>query len=160
MIYSIERFEGGVECVAAKFRLAFERGIRSTEISQTLEILERRFTGSNRVEGYLRSGPAAVAEFEFDSTDPNELRQQRLIRQRRVCDLIEPNDSIQQGSVPPLVVLSMGRGLQWRFLKRRIKCSKAQTQTVARSLPTVHSSNTGRNWVQTASCRVQVPRTR
>lgn len=40
LIYCIERFEGGVECVAEKFRRPIERGIRSTEISQALEILE------------------------------------------------------------------------------------------------------------------------
>lgn len=89
LIYCIERFEGGVEYVAEKFRLAIEGGIRSNEIFQALEILERRFIGSNQIEGYLRDGPVAVAKFELDSTDPNELREQRLIRQRQVCDLIE-----------------------------------------------------------------------
>jgi len=57
-------------------------------IREALSILRRRFTTDDRVEGYRKDGPVAVARFEKGEGDEPDLREARVLRQRDVSDLI------------------------------------------------------------------------
>jgi len=66
-------------------------GEHGAVIREALGRLAVRFSDPNPDESYLRDGPIAVARFEDDDaeveTEP-ELRDQRILRQRRVADVM------------------------------------------------------------------------
>jgi len=86
LIYCIEHAPGGLDAAAAAFRDAFA-GQPGPVLGDTLAILRRRFCSDQRVEGFRKDGPVAVALFEHGE-DP-ELREARVLRQRETSDLVE-----------------------------------------------------------------------
>jgi hypothetical protein len=85
LVYCLEHYEGGVEAAAALFRAALANKHREV-VEEVLGLLERHFADDAKTEGYLKSGPVAVAKFEIGE-DP-EAREARALRQREVSDLI------------------------------------------------------------------------
>ena len=86
LIYCIEHAPGGLDAAAAAFRDAFA-GQHGPVLGDTLAILRRRFCSDQKVEGFRKDGPVAVALFEHGE-DP-ELREARVLRQRETSDLVE-----------------------------------------------------------------------
>ena len=85
LIYCIEYAPDGPDGVAEMFRQALA-GKHGAVIEDALAILRKRFAQDNRIEGYLKDGPVAVARFEIDEdTDPDR----RVLRQREASDVIE-----------------------------------------------------------------------
>lgn len=88
LVYCLEHASGSLEDKAAAFTRELE-GQHAGVVTRCLDILRTRFLGDERVEGYLKDGPVAVARFETgDATNP-EARERRALRQRQVADLIE-----------------------------------------------------------------------
>ena len=56
-------------------------------LGDTLAILRRRFCSDDKVEGYRKDGPVAVALFEHG--EQPETREARVLRQREASDLLE-----------------------------------------------------------------------
>ena len=88
LIYCIEHAPDGLDAAAAAFRGAVA-GRHSDVVKGCLGILARRFGQDEKVEGYRKDGPVAVARFEKGESDEPELREARLLRQREVSDLVE-----------------------------------------------------------------------
>jgi hypothetical protein len=86
LIYCIEHAPEGLEAAAAAFHDALA-GKHGTVLGETLAILQRRFCSDEKVEGFRKDGPIAVALFE-QGEDP-ELREARALRQRETSDLVE-----------------------------------------------------------------------
>ena len=85
LIYCIEYAPDGPDGVAEMFRQALA-GKHGAVIEDALAILRKRFAQDDRIEGYRKDGPVAVARFELDeNTDPDR----RLLRQRQASDTIE-----------------------------------------------------------------------
>ena len=85
LIYCIEYAPDGPDRVAEMFRQALA-GKHGAVIEDALAILRKRFAQDDRIEGYRKDGPVAVARFELDeNTDPDR----RLLRQRQASDTIE-----------------------------------------------------------------------
>lgn len=85
LVYCLEHFEGGLEAVVAAFQSALE-GKHREAIKSALKILEERFADDKTTEGYKKDGPVAVAK--FDLGEDVEAREERILRQRKVADLI------------------------------------------------------------------------
>ena len=71
-----------------KFRAALS-GKHRAVVAEALKILETRFVGNERTEGYLGDSPVAVAKFDLGDDDDADVRDARILRQRMVSDLIE-----------------------------------------------------------------------
>jgi len=88
LIYCIEYAPDGLDGVARRFREALD-GKHGAVIKESLTILRNRFVQDEKVEGYRKDGPVAVARFELgDGDEPNQ-REVRLLRQRGCSDMIE-----------------------------------------------------------------------
>lgn len=85
LVYCLEHFEGGLEAVVAAFQSALE-GKHKEAIKSALKIMEERFADDKTAEGYEKDGPVAVAKFERGESA--DLRDERILRQRQVADLI------------------------------------------------------------------------
>jgi hypothetical protein len=86
LIYCIEHASEGLDATAAEFREALA-GKHGAVVGDALAILRRRFHSDDKVEGFRKDGPVAVARFE-QGEDP-DLREARTLRQREASDLIE-----------------------------------------------------------------------
>jgi hypothetical protein len=89
LVYCLEHYDGGTDAAIAAFLVALD-GKHGEVIRLALSRMASRFTDPNPEESYLRDGPVAVARFD-DETDPGddaELRNARILRQRRAADLI------------------------------------------------------------------------
>jgi hypothetical protein len=86
VIYCIEHAPESLADAAAAFREALA-GKHGTVLAESLTILRRRFCSDEKVEGFRKDGPVAVALFE-QGEDP-ELREARVLRQRETSDLVE-----------------------------------------------------------------------
>lgn len=86
LIYCIGHAPEGLDATAAAFRAALA-GKHGAVLSDALAILRRRFCSDEKVEGFRKDGPVAVARFELGE-DP-DLREVRALRQRETSDLIE-----------------------------------------------------------------------
>lgn len=84
LVYCLEHIEGGFDRVIDEFTKALA-GPHRDPILAALELLRAHFAPDGD-EGYLQNGPMAVARFEL--TEADELREERLLRQRQVNDLI------------------------------------------------------------------------
>lgn len=88
LVYCLEHYTGGLDAAHAAFRMALE-GKHEAVIREALARLTVRFCDVNPDEAYLRDGPVAVARFEDDAVEgDDELRNRRILRQRRVADLM------------------------------------------------------------------------
>lgn len=88
LIYCIEHASEGLNAVATAFRNEFG-GKHEAVIRMSLEILRRRFANEDRMEGYRKDGPVAVAKFEIGESDEIEQREKRVLRQRDVSNLVD-----------------------------------------------------------------------
>ena len=86
LIYCIEHAPEGLDATAAAFHATLA-GRHGPVLVDTLAILRRRFCSDDKVEGFRKDGPVAVALFEHGE-DP-ELREARALRQRETSDLVE-----------------------------------------------------------------------
>lgn len=86
LIYCVEHAPAGLDATAAEFREALA-GKHSAVLAQSLAILRRRFSSDDKVEGFRKDGPVAVALFE-QGEDP-EMREARVLRQRETSHLVE-----------------------------------------------------------------------
>lgn len=90
LVYCLEHHEGGLDAAHTAFRGAME-GKHSEVIHEALARLAARFCDANPDESYLRDGPVAVSRFEDDDADVEgdaDVRNQRILRQRQVADLM------------------------------------------------------------------------
>lgn len=88
LIYCIEYAKQSLDSVAQMFHTALI-GKHGTVIRKCLSILQNRFAGDDKVEGYRKDGPVAVALFELGESDQADQREARILRQREVNNLIE-----------------------------------------------------------------------
>lgn len=86
LIYCIEYAQEGLDAVASHFRKELG-GKHSATVATALDLLRKHFATEANVEGYLKTGPTAVAKFEFGNA-PDQ-REGRILRQRDVSDLID-----------------------------------------------------------------------
>lgn len=90
LVYCLEHYAGGIDAARAAFNAALD-GKHSAVIREALARLTVRFCDANPDEAYLRDGPIAVARFEdedADVDDDEELRNSRILRQRRAAELM------------------------------------------------------------------------
>lgn len=85
LVYCIEHFEGGLDAAAKAFQQALD-GKHKETIEEALQILKKHFSDAERIEGYTKDGPVAVAKFELGEDEG--LREARVLRQRQSADLI------------------------------------------------------------------------
>ncbi len=85
LIYCIEHAPEGLDAAAAAFREALA-GKHGVVLADTLAILRRRFCSDEKVEGFRKDGPVAVALFE--QGEDLKLREARALRQRETSDLV------------------------------------------------------------------------
>ena len=88
LVYCIEHSAAGLDGVASMFREALN-GKHVAVVEKALAILRSRFARDEKVEGYRKDGPIAVARFELGERDEPEEREVRLLRQRQSSELIE-----------------------------------------------------------------------
>jgi len=88
LLYCMEHAPEGFDAVAAAFRDALG-GKHGAVVTDSLTILRRRFCSDEKVEGYRKDGPVAVALFERGEGEEPALRDARILRQREAADLIE-----------------------------------------------------------------------
>lgn len=86
LIYCIEHAPEGLDAAAAAFREALA-GKHGAVLGDALAILRRRFCSDEKVEGFRKDGPVAVAFFE--QGEELEMRDTRILRQREASDLVE-----------------------------------------------------------------------
>lgn len=85
LIYCLTHYEGGVDAAATEFRAALE-GKHKVVVTEVLGLLARHFADDGQTEGYTKTGPVAVAKFELGE-DPDS-RDNRILRQREVADVV------------------------------------------------------------------------
>jgi hypothetical protein len=88
LVYCIGHWLDGLDGAASLFREVLG-GKHGPVIREALTILRRRFVQDDKVEGYRKDGPVAVARFELSEGDGPEQREARLLRQRECSGLIE-----------------------------------------------------------------------
>jgi hypothetical protein len=88
LVYCIEHASEGLDAAGAAFSDALA-GKHGDVVRESLSILRRRFAQEDKVEGFRKDGPVAVARFEKGQGDEPDLREARLLRQREASDLIE-----------------------------------------------------------------------
>lgn len=91
LVYCLEHYGGGVEAVHFAFKAALE-GKHTDVVREAIRRLAVRFCDPNPEESYLRDGPVAVAQFEYDDhsfEDNEELRNRRILRQRQVAEILQ-----------------------------------------------------------------------
>ena len=88
LIYCLENAPERMDAVAPEFRDALA-GKHGAVIKDALSILVKRFATDDKSEGYRKDGPVAVARFELGEGEDAAQREQRLLRQRQVTDVIE-----------------------------------------------------------------------
>ncbi len=86
LIYCIEHAPEGLNAAAATFRETLA-GKHGEVLGDTLTILRRRFCSDEKVEGFRKDGPVAVALFE--KGEEPDMREARILRQREASDLVE-----------------------------------------------------------------------
>lgn len=85
-MYCIEHAPEDDQAIASMFHRVLG-GAHGPVVEQALTILRKRFASDEHTEGYRKDGPVAVAKFELG--DEPELREARLLRQRRASELID-----------------------------------------------------------------------
>jgi hypothetical protein len=87
LIYCLEYADGGLGAVAAQFRQALQGKHKST-IAEALELIRRRFASDDKIAGFEKDGPTAVARFEI-AEDEVDAAERRVLRRREVATVIE-----------------------------------------------------------------------
>ncbi|HCE28728.1 MAG: hypothetical protein A2W72_02705 [Burkholderiales bacterium RIFCSPLOWO2_12_67_14] len=87
LVYCIEHALEGTDAVAAAFRQELG-GKHGAVVEASLAILRSRFMDDEKIEGYRKDGPVAVARFELGEDDEPEQREMRALRQRQASDVI------------------------------------------------------------------------
>lgn len=96
----VMRYAGSIEAVAQQFIERRSEGKHVEAIDSTLSVLRRRFCDADGVEGHLRDGPVACAQF-IHGTDV-DFDEQRILEQRNVSGLMTAFlDLVNVGSVQP-----------------------------------------------------------
>lgn len=85
LIYCLTHYEGGIDAAAKEFQTALE-GKHKAVVTEVLGLLARHFADDGQTEGYTKTGPVAVAKFELG--EDAESRENRILRQRDVADLV------------------------------------------------------------------------
>ncbi len=88
LIYCLEYSAGGVTVTKEQFQNELN-GKHGETIRSALEILRKRFASDEKVEGYQKDGPVAVAKFELGDSNEEATKESRILRQRDVSHLIE-----------------------------------------------------------------------
>ena len=88
LVYCIEHTPEGLDSAAEMFRSTLEGG-HGAVIRNALNILSIRFARDQKVEGYRKDGPVAVARFELGEDDEVDQHEVRTLRQRQVSNVIE-----------------------------------------------------------------------
>ena len=88
LVYCIEHAPDSLDSAAEMFRNTLEGG-HGAVIRDSLAILRSRFAGDDKVEGYRKDGPVAVARFELGENDELDQLEARMLRQRQVSYVIE-----------------------------------------------------------------------
>ena len=88
LVYCVEHAPEGLDAVSGAFRQARDSQHRDV-IELTLDVLRKRFVRDDKVEGYRKDGPVAVARFELGEGDELEQREARLLRQRQANEVVE-----------------------------------------------------------------------
>ncbi len=88
LLYCLEHASGGVHAAKEKFQKELN-GKHGETIRSALEILRKRFTIDEKVEGYQKDGPVAVAKFELGDSNEEATKESRILRQRDASHVIE-----------------------------------------------------------------------
>lgn len=88
LIYCLEHAPGGVTAAKEQFRKQLD-GKHAATIRSALDILHKRFASDEKVEGYQKDGPVAVAKFELGESNEEATKESRILRQRDVSHVIE-----------------------------------------------------------------------
>jgi hypothetical protein len=88
LIYCLEHAPGGVTAAKEQFRKELS-GKHAETIRSALDILRKRFASDERVEGYQKDGPIAVAKFELGESNEEATKESRILRQRDVSHVIK-----------------------------------------------------------------------
>ena len=86
LIQCIEHAEGGLEALSESIRRA-RASKHGAAVETALHALRKHFASDEETEGYEKDGPVAVSKFERG--EEVEQHEARILRQRRVADLIE-----------------------------------------------------------------------
>lgn len=89
-VYCLEHHPGGLDAAIGAFKGALA-GLHADAVQGALVKLKTRFVHDDPDQAYRRDGPVAVARFEdndADAGDNAQGRDLRILRQRRVADLI------------------------------------------------------------------------
>jgi hypothetical protein len=85
LVYCLEHCDGGLEAAAKSFRDALD-GKHKDAVEAALKILRKRFADEEKIDGFTKDGPVAVAKFELGEDEGR--REARFLRQRVTADLI------------------------------------------------------------------------
>jgi hypothetical protein len=88
IIYCLQHATGGPDGAAEMFTNGL-KGKHGEAIASALKILRSRFATDEKVEGYRKDGPVAVAKFELGEGEEENDREARALRQREANDVIE-----------------------------------------------------------------------
>lgn len=88
LIYCLEHAPGGVTAAKEQFQKELN-GKHAETVRSALDILRKRFASDEKIEGYQKDGPMAVAKFELGESNEEATKESRTLRQRDVNYLIE-----------------------------------------------------------------------
>ena len=86
LVHCIEHAERGLDALSESIRRPRE-GKHGAVVEAALQALRKHFASDGRTEGYKKDGPVAVSKFERG--EEVEQHEARVLRQRRVSELIE-----------------------------------------------------------------------
>ncbi|WOE74592.1 antitoxin [Alterisphingorhabdus coralli] len=86
LVYCFEHMEGAPDAVIKQLAEAMQSR-HADVLAKALDMLEKRFC-DGEVEGYLKDGPVAVAKFELGENLDEEMRNQLILRQRNVSEIV------------------------------------------------------------------------
>lgn len=88
LIYCLEHAAGGIARAKERFHNELT-GKHAKAVRLALEILRKRFASDQKIEGYHKDGPVAVAKFELGESNEEAIKEQRILRQRETAYIIE-----------------------------------------------------------------------
>lgn len=88
LIYCLEHAPGRVTAAKEQFRKELN-GKHAETVRSALDKLRKRFASDEKIEGYQKDGPVAVAKFELGESNEEATKESRILRQRDVNYLIE-----------------------------------------------------------------------
>lgn len=86
LVYCFEHMDGAPHKVIEKLANA-KQSKHAAVVLKAIDILAKRFCDDD-VEGYLKDGPVAVAKFELGENLEGEMRNQLILRQRNVSEVV------------------------------------------------------------------------